>query len=126
AGVRLTRSLPRIPLDRPSAAALLAVAALTAVGYGATHAEQVLPRRDAGSNLQAAVSLASTGSRVVPVDPASVGAPASLQVPGVTLASPAFYQVGTAVEPAVQPQFPVGPAAVLSLGVWAGEVTGIP
>ncbi|MGA8045832.1 MAG: hypothetical protein WCA30_06140, partial [Dermatophilaceae bacterium] len=124
--VRLTRGLPRIPLDRASAVALLAVGVLTALGYGATHAEQVLPRRDAGSNLQAAISLASTGTRVVPVDPASVGAPSSLQVPGVTLASPAFYAVGTAADPAIQPQFPIGPGAILSLGLWAGEAVGGP
>lgn len=121
---RLTRSLPRIPLERASAGALLAVTVLTALGYGATHAEQVLPRRDAGSNVQAAISLASTGARVVPVDPGSVGAPTSLQLTGVTLGSPAFYAVGTATDPAIQPQFPIGPAAVLSLGVWAGEAVG--
>ncbi|KAB7741915.1 hypothetical protein GA707_17070 [Nostocoides sp. F2B08] len=122
--VRLTRGLPRIPLDRVSIVSLVMVTALTALGYGATHAEQVLPRRDAGSNLQAAVSLALTGSRVVAVDPAAIGAPASVEVPGVTLASPAFYAVGPVEDPAIQPQFPVGPAAVLSLGVWAGEVAG--
>ena len=49
--------------------ALVAVVVGFAVWAGATHSEQVLPRRDAASNLQAAVSLATTHSRVVPVDP---------------------------------------------------------
>ena len=120
----VTRGLPRIPLDGASAFALVAVAVLAGVGYGATHAEQVLPRRDAGSNLQAGISLATTGVRVVPVDPAPIGAPASLDVIGVTLASPAFYEVGSSQSPSVQPQFPVGPGALLSLGVWAGEPAG--
>lgn len=119
-----TRGLPRIPLPVGPALALVGVAVLAGVLYGATHAEQVLPRRDAGSNLQAAISLAGTGVRVVPVDPGTIGAPQSLEVDGVTLASPAFYEVGSPGEPAVQPQFPVGPAALLSLGVWAGDPLG--
>ena len=32
-------------------------------------------------------------------------------MPGVTLASPAFYQTGTAAQPSVQPQFVIGPSA---------------
>ena len=74
--------------------ALVAVVVGFTVWAGATHSEQVLPRRDAASNLQAAVSLATTGSRVVAVDPESIGGSGVLDLPGVTLASPAFFEVG--------------------------------
>ncbi|HET7821463.1 MAG TPA: hypothetical protein VFL10_08040, partial [Ornithinibacter sp.] len=100
--------------------ALVAVVVGFTVWAGATHSEQVLPRRDAASNLQAAVSLATTGSRVVAVDPGSVGGPGVLDLPGVTLASPAFFAVGSSASPAVQPQFVVGPAVVYAFGWWAG------
>jgi hypothetical protein len=120
----LVRGLPRIPVGRGPAAALLGVALLAGGLYATTHAEQVLPRRDAGSNLQAAVALATTGERVVRIDPATVGAPGALEVDGITLASPAFFQAGSPDGPRIQPQFPVGPAAVLSLGVWAGQPAG--
>ncbi|MEO7070199.1 MAG: hypothetical protein ABI131_06870 [Nostocoides sp.] len=121
---RVARRVPSAPVGRGVAALLVGVAVASTVWLGVTHAEQVLPRRDAGSNLQAAVSLAETHRRVVSVAADSVGGSAVLQTPGITLASPAFYQVGSATDPAVQPQFVVGPAAVLSLGYWIGGVTG--
>ena len=43
-----------------------------------------------------------------------------LDLPGVTLASPAFFEVGSSADPAVQPQFVVGPAVVYAFGWWAG------
>ena len=75
--------------------ALVAVVVGFTVWAGATHSEQVLPRRDAASNLQAAVSLATTHARVVPVDAESVGGAEVLDLDGVTLASPAFFEVGS-------------------------------
>ena len=121
---RVARWVPAVPVGAPVAALLVGVAVAATVWLGATHAEQVLPRRDAGSNLQAGVSLAQTHRRVVPVAADAVGGAAVLRTPGITLASPAFYQVGSVAEPAVQPQFVVGPAAILSLGYWLGGVPG--
>lgn len=106
--------------DRVAALALLVVCTGFTVWVGATHSEQVLVRRDAASNLQAAVSLARTGERVVEVDAADVGGPGVLALPGVTLASPAFYQTGPPGSPSVQPQFVVGPAVVHAYGWWLG------
>jgi hypothetical protein len=114
------RLLPPVRMPVAASVALVAVVVGFAVWAGATHSEQVLPRRDAASNLQAAVSLATTHARVVAVDPGSVGGSAALDVPGVTLASPAFFSVGPSSAPAVQPQFVVGPAVVYAFGWWAG------
>lgn len=106
-------------------AGLLAVVSIGAgIWSGATHSEQVLPRRDSASYLQTAISMAETHRRVVPVDPAEVGGPAVLGLDGVTLASPAFYEVGGDEDPAIQPQFVIGPGAIWSLGVWLGGPTG--
>jgi hypothetical protein len=99
---------------------LVAVVVGFTVWAGVTHSEQVLPRRDAASNLQAAVSLAQAHSRVVGVDAESIGGDGVLELPGVTLASPAFFEVGTSASPAVQPQFVVGPAVAYAYGWWAG------
>ena len=114
------RGIPGVRMPVAASGALVAVALGFTVWAGATHSEQVLPRRDAASNLQAAVSLATTHSRVVAVDAEEVGGSAVLELDGVTLASPAFFQVGTAQDPAVQPQFVVGPAVVYGFGWWAG------
>lgn len=108
-------AVPTVPLARWTAVALAGITLASAAWLAATSAEQVLPRRDAGSNLQAAVWLEATHRRVVPVDAAALGGPGVLALDGVTLASPAFYQVGSAAEPAVQPQFVIGPAAVFSV-----------
>ena len=114
------RLLPPVRMPVAASVALVAVVVGFTVWAGATHSEQVLPRRDAASNLQAAVSLATTHSRVVAVDADSVGGAGVLDLPGVTLASPAFFEVGSSASPAVQPQFVVGPAVVYAFGWWAG------
>lgn len=114
------RRLPGVGLAPAAGVGLVAVVLALTAWVGATHSEQVLPRRDAASNLQATVALARTGERVVAVDPATVGGAAVLATPGVTLGSPAFYEVGTDAEPAVQPQFVVAPAVVGSYAWWLG------
>ncbi|MFL6175412.1 MAG: hypothetical protein ACJ715_02085 [Ornithinibacter sp.] len=114
------RLLPPVRMPVAASVALVAVVVGFTVWAGATHSEQVLPRRDAASNLQAAVSLATTHSRVVAVDADSVGGADVLDLPGTTLASPAFFEVGSSASPAVQPQFVVGPAVVYAFGWWAG------
>ena len=118
--VRLTRGLPHVPITRGSAAMLvLAVLAVT-VWTALTSSEQVLPRRDSASYFQATVQLAQTGQRPVPVDPSEVGGSQTLEVDGLTLESPAFYEIGSSEDPSVQPQFMPGPALVYSLPWWLG------
>ena len=123
--VWLVRDLPLARIELRPALALLLIAVLGGAWMSATSSTQMLPRRDAGSNLQAAISLADTGSRIVSIDPASIAAPASLRIPGVSLASPAFFQVGSSAEPAIEPQFVIGPAAVYSLGYWSGGLESV-
>ncbi len=113
-------ALPASPVATWMALALVALALAFATWSGLTAAEQVLPRRDAASNLQAAISLARTGQRVVALDAARLGGPAVLDLPGITVASPAFDATGSAASPSIQPQFVIGPAAIYSYGTWAG------
>ncbi|MGL5927682.1 MAG: hypothetical protein ACRCY8_01975 [Dermatophilaceae bacterium] len=105
--------------SRAAAGTLVAVCVAFTVGAAATRSEQVVVHRDASSNLQAAVSLARTGERVVPV-PAELAASSALDVPGVGVGSMAFYEVESQGRPAVQPQFVVGPAVVYGFGWWLG------
>ena len=122
---RLTRRLLVVRLETGPALGVLLVAVASGWWGAATHSSQVLPRRDAGSNLQAAIALAETGHRILAVPAASIGGPAILDTPGLTLASPAFFEVGTSAAPAIQPQFVIGPAALYSLGHWADGVGGV-
>jgi hypothetical protein len=108
------------PGPRAAIVALVAVCAGLSGWAAATRSEQVIIHRDAASNIQAAISVATTGQRVVPVDVAALGGPEVLRIPGVTLGSPAFYQVGSGEEPAIQPQFVIGPAIGYGFGWWAG------
>ncbi len=120
---RLTAGLPgQVVGGAPALALVVGVLAVT-VWTGATHSEQVLPRRDSASYLQATISLATEGRRPVPVDAATIGGPQTLETEGLTLASPAFYEIGSAAEPTVQPQFMPGPALWYSLPWWAGGAT---
>ncbi|MGL5818713.1 MAG: hypothetical protein ACRCYR_14195 [Phycicoccus sp.] len=104
---------------RVAAATLVALCVAFTVAAAATRSEQVVVHRDASSNLQAAVSLARTGERVVPVSP-ELAASGALDVPGVGVWSMAFYEVESQGRPAVQPQFVVGPAVVYGFGWWLG------
>ena len=116
--------IPARSLPIWTAALLVAVSVGAGIWTATTHSEQVLPRRDSASYLQTAISMAQTHRRVVPVDPASVGGPEVLALDGITLSSPAFYEVGGSEDPAVQPQFVIGPGAIWSLGVWLGGPAG--
>ena len=118
--VRLAALVPARPMPVWSAATLVVVALAATVWAGATHAEQVLPRRDSGSYLQSAVELAQGHTRPIDIAAASVGGPRVLGIDGVTLASPAFYEIGDDADPSIQPQFPVGPSAWYSAAWWAG------
>ncbi|WP_404384235.1 hypothetical protein LL946_01945 [Knoellia locipacati] len=118
------RGIPARSLPVWTAALLAAVSIGAGIWTAATHSEQVLPRRDSASYLQTAISMAETHRRVVPVDAASAGGPEVLGIEGITLSSPAFYEVGSDEEPSVQPQFVIGPGAIWSLGVWLGGPSG--
>ena len=116
-GSALVRSRP---LPVWSAVAIVLTAVGAAVWAGTTHSEQVLPRRDSGSYFQSAVELSSGHARPVTVPAASVGGPEVLRIPGVTLASPAFFATGTPEDPTIQPQFPIGTSAWYSVAWWLG------
>ena len=118
--VRVSAVVPGRPLPVWSAATLVTISVAATVWAGATHSEQVLPRRDPGSYYQSAVNLAEHHRSPIVVPAATIGGPEVLDVPGVTLASPAFYQTGTAAQPSVQPQFVIGPSAWYSVGHWLG------
>lgn len=113
------------PLPVWTTALLLLVAVGGTVWTGLTSSEQVLPRRDSGSYLQSAVELASGHRRPIEVQASSVGGPEVLRIRGVTLASPAFYSVGTPERPAIQPQFPIGPSAWYSVAWWVGGAAAV-
>lgn len=116
----VVRAVPGVRVPATAAGVLLALGAAFAVYAGTTHSEHVLVRRDAASNLQAAVSLATTHDRVVPVDVSVIGGAAALERGDVSVGSGAFYQVGSPASPAVQPQFLLAPAVVYGYGWWAG------
>lgn len=120
---RLAARLPA-PTGRPlgplSAGALVVGVLAVTVWTGVTHSEQVLPRRDSASYLQATILLAEEGSRPVSVDAGTIGGPETLAEDGLTLEAPAFYEIGSPEDPQVQPQFMPGPALVYSLPWWAG------
>ena len=118
--VRVSAVVPGRPLPVWSAATLVTISVAATVWAGVTHSEQVLPRRDPGSYYQSAVNLAEHHRSPIVVPAATIGGPEVLDVPGVTLASPAFYQTGTAAQPSVQPQFVIGPSAWYSVGHWLG------
>jgi hypothetical protein len=118
--VRVSAIVPARPLPVWSAATLVVLAVAATVWAGATHSEQLLPRRDSGSYYQASVNLAEHHRSPIRVPAATIGGPHVLDIPGVTLDSPAFFQTGTAAEPTVQPQFVIGPSAWYSVGYWLG------
>ncbi|MDF2093131.1 hypothetical protein P0Y31_12325 [Knoellia sp. 3-2P3] len=118
--VRVAALVPSRPMPVWVALALAVVALGTTLWAGLTHSEQVLPRRDSGSYLQSSLELARGHERPIELSPESVGGPDVLRIDGITLDSPAFYQVGTPEDPAIQPQFPIGPSAWYSLAWWLG------
>lgn len=117
---RLSRALPVLPVAKGGAAAVVLAAAAITVWTGVTHSEQILPRRDSASYLQSSINLAEGGTRPIPIDVESVGGPDVLRIDGVGLESPAFYQIGSASDPAIQPQFMPGPSVWYSVAYWLG------
>lgn len=112
--------VPARPMPVWAALAVVAIAVGATVWAGMTHSEQLLPRRDSGSYFQSSVELAKGHTRPVAIAPDTVGGPEVLAIDGITLASPAFYEVGTDQSPSIQPQFPIGPSAWYSVAWWLG------
>ena len=121
----VTALVPVRPLPVWSAALLVALSLGAMAWAGVTHSEQVLPRRDSGSYLQSAIQLASGHARPITVSPESVGGADVLAIDGITLASPAFYATGTAQDPSIQPQFPMGASAWYSVAWWVGGASAV-
>ena len=122
---RLAWAVPAVAAPGWSTALSVAVAAGSGLWAALTHAEHVVLRRDAGSMALYAHQLATAHG--LPVDPslAALGGAAALADPNVTLASPAFYQVGDGADAVVVPQFLPGAPALYSLGDWAAGWSGL-
>jgi hypothetical protein len=118
------RGIPAPPVPLWSAVLLVGVTLASGIWWSATHSEQVIPRRDAGSYAQGALSLADTHRRLVSSGVDEIGS-SVLEHPGITLASPGFYAVGSGNDASVQPQFVIGPSAIYSLGAWAAGQRGL-
>jgi hypothetical protein len=118
---RLAWGVPAVPAGWWSAGGSAAIALAAGVWAALTHAEHVVLRRDAGSMALYAHQLATHHGLPVDASVAALGGAAALADPNVSLASPAFYQVGDHVVP----QFLLGAPALYSLGEWAGGWTGM-
>ncbi|NAZ87979.1 hypothetical protein, partial [Kineococcus indalonis] len=118
---RLGWAVPPVPAPAWAALASAAIALGGGLWAALTRAEHVVLRRDAGSQALYAHHLATHHG--LPVDPslAALGGAQALADPGVTTASPAFYEVGTDVVP----QFLLGAPALYSLGEWAAGWQGL-
>lgn len=123
--VRVAGTVPGSAGPRWAAAALALVATGAGVWAGATHAEHVVLRRDAGTYALYAQHLASAHGMRVDVDVPALGGRATLALPGVTTGSPGFYAQGSGVATHVVPQFLPATPVMLSLGWWAGGWTGL-
>ncbi|GAB7192221.1 hypothetical protein NUM3379_29300 [Kineococcus sp. NUM-3379] len=122
---RLGWQVPAPAVPRWAALATLAVAVGAAVWAGATHAEHLVLRRDAGSLAHFAHHLSVHGGLPVDASVAALGGPETPADPNVTVASPAFYEVGSGADVRIVPQFLLGAPALFSLGEWAGGWSGL-
>ena len=122
---RVSAVVPTRALPVWSALALLVISLGTTTWAGLTHDEQLLPRGEAGVNAQAAVSLAQRHQWPISLSVNEFGGPETLRIPGLTIGSQGFRQVGSAAEPVIEPQALIGAPAWLSVGFWAGGVVGM-
>ena len=123
--VRVARSVPGVAGPRWAALSLVLVAVAGGVWAGATHAEHVVLRRDAGTYALSAQHLATAHRLDVDVDVPALGGAAALATAGVTVASPGFYARGSGARTRVVPQFLPATPVLLSLGWWADGWTGL-
>jgi len=122
---RVSAVMPARTLPVWSALALLVISLGATTWAGLTHDERVLPRGETGVNAQSALSLAKGHQWPIPLSANEFGGPVTLQIPGVTIASPGFRQIGTPAEPAIEPQTLIGAPAWLSIGFWARGVAAM-
>jgi hypothetical protein len=90
---------------------LAAVAVAFLIQQTLYHSQNILVMTDPASYMQFAAWISQHGSLPIPQHAAAFGG-----APGISFASPAFYQVGGAIVP----QFMAGLPMALSLGFWAG------
>jgi hypothetical protein len=108
-----------------TAAGVLAVVAGHVVWAAATHAEQVVLRRDPGSYALFAQWIATRHG--LPIDPQAglFGGRSGIDDAAFTVGSPAYYEVPTADGAQVVPQFLLGAPALYSVGYWLHGWTGL-
>jgi hypothetical protein len=110
AGWRLLLRVPHRPAPVWAAGSTVLAALAFALWTALTHGEHVVLRRDAGSYALFAQWLA--GRHGLPVDPslAAFGGPAALDVPGLTFASPGFFETSGTGLAGLPPLLPGAPA----------------
>lgn len=125
--VRAARLVPGAGGPGWAALLLVFVAVGSGVWAGATHAEHVVLRRDAGTYALYGQHLATAHGLPVDVDVPALGGASALGSAGrrVTVGSPGFYAQGSGASTRVVPQFLPATPVVLSLGWWAGGFTGL-
>lgn len=121
----VARRVPVVEVPRAAAALLLLVAVGAGVWAGVTHGEHVVLRRDAGTYALFGQHLATAHRVDVDVHPRELGGAAVLDLPGVTVGSPGFYEQGAGEDVHVVPQFLLATPVWLSLGWWVGGWTGL-
>ena len=119
---RVSALVPTRALPVWSALALLVISVGATTWAGLTHAEQLLPRGAAGVHAQAAVALAQRHQWPISLSANEFGGPQVLRIPGLTIGSQGFRQIGPAAEPGIEPQALIGAPAWFSLGFWVGGV----
>lgn len=119
---RVSAVVPTRALPVWTALALLVISLGATTWAGLTHDEQLLPRGEAGVNAQAAVSLAQGHRWPISLSANELGGSEVLAIPGLSIESPGFRQVGSAAEPVIEPQVLIGAPLWLSVGFWAGGV----
>lgn len=124
-GLRCARAVP--PVDAPAwtTRGLVAICLAAGVWAGATHAEHVVLRRDAGTYALYGQQIATDHGLPVDADVAELGGAAVLNLPGVTVASPGFFAQGSGAGTHVVPQFLPAIPVLLSVGSWTAGWTGL-
>ena len=100
---------PRTP--RWTLVALAGVALAFGIDQAVYHSQEIIVMLDPASYMQFAAWISQHGSLPIPQQAAAFGG-----APGISFASPAFYQVGGAIVP----QFMAGLPMALSAGFWIG------